>query len=137
MAAERGTCAPMYLTRLQLEQFRNYIHLDLAVPRHGLLLFGANASGKTSFLEALYLLATTRSPRAGVERELIRFGSGEEYGMPPYTRIVGTVERREGAAEVEIGLSVDPNAPSATGYDHGSNGAGNGAGRLTRKRIKV
>src|SRR5215211_7691418 len=93
----------MYLTRLQLEQFRNYIHLDLAVPRHGLLLFGANASGKTSFLEALYLLATTRSPRA----------------------------------EVEIGLSVDPNMQSATSYDHGSNGATNGAGRLTRKRIKV
>ena len=125
----------MYLTRLQLEQFRNYVHLDLAVPRHGLLIFGANASGKTSLLEALYLLATTRSPRAGVERELIRWGSGEEYGMPPYTRIVGTVERREGASEVEIGLSVDPNSQSAaTTYDAGSP---NGAGRLTRKRIKV
>src|SRR5919202_6852070 len=74
--------ASMYLTRLQLEQFRNYARLDLAVPRHGLLLFGANASGKTSFLEALYLLATTRSPRAGVERELIRWGSGEDYGVP-------------------------------------------------------
>src|SRR6478735_7217172 len=121
----------MYLTRLQLEQFRNYIQLDLAVPRHGLLLFGANASGKTSFLEALYLLATTRSPRAGVERELIRWGSGEEYGMPPYARVVGTVERRDGAAEVEIGLVVDPNASSATTYDHAPNGAANGAGRLT------
>jgi DNA replication and repair protein RecF len=127
----------MYLTRLQLEQFRNYHHLDLAVPRHGLLLFGANASGKTSFLEALYLLATTRSPRAGVERELIRWGSGEEYGMPPYARIVGTVERREGAAEVEIGLAIDPNAPSASSYEQAPNGAANGAGRLTRKRIKV
>lgn len=125
----------MYLTRLQLEQFRNYVQLDLAVPRHGLLLFGANASGKTSFLEALYLLATTRSPRAGVERELIRWGSGEEYGMPPYARIVGTVERREGPSEVEIGIAVDPNSGSnGTGYDAGPP---NGAGRLTRKRIKV
>ncbi len=125
----------MHLTRLHLEQFRNYELLDLAVPQRGLLLFGANASGKTSFLEALYLLATTRSPRAGVERELIRWGSGEEYGMPPYTRIVGTVERNEGPSEVEIGLSVDPNAPSAaTTYDTGS---ANVAGRLTRKRIKV
>lgn len=124
----------MYLTRLQLEQFRNYAHLDLAVPRHGLLLFGANASGKTSFLEAIYLLATTRSPRAGIERELIRWGSGEEYGMPPYARVVGTVERRDGRAEVEIGLSVDANAALAVSYDHGT---ANGAGRLTRKRIKV
>lgn len=121
----------MQLTRLQLEQFRNYITLDLAVPPHGLLLFGANASGKTSFLEALYLLATTRSPRAGVERELIRWGSGEDYGVPPYSRLVGTVERSDGAAEVEIALSVDPNAPAASG------GYENGTARLTRKRIKV
>jgi DNA replication and repair protein RecF len=121
----------MQLTRLQLEQFRNYAHLDLAVPPRGLLLFGANASGKTSFLEALYLLATTRSPRAGVERELIRWGSGEDYGMPPYARIVGQVERHDGPAEIEIGLSTDPNAPAAShGYDAAP-------ARLTRKRIKV
>jgi DNA replication and repair protein RecF len=128
---ERAYGRGMHLTRLHLEQFRNYEELDLAVPPHGLLLFGANASGKTSFLEALYLLATTRSPRAGVERELIRWGSGAEYGMPPYARLVGQVERGDGPAEVEIALAVDPNAPAAaSGYE-------NGAARLTRKRIKV
>ena len=47
----------------------------------------------------------------------------------------GTVERRDGTAEVEIGLSVDSTAPGATtGYEQ--NGS-NGAARLTRKRIKV
>ncbi len=121
----------MHLTRLHLEQFRNYELLDLAVPQRGLLLFGANASGKTSFLEALYILATTRSPRAGVERELIRWGSGEEYGMPPYARLVGSVERNDGPAEVEIALSIDPNA-------NGSGGGYDGApAKLTRKRLKV
>ncbi len=129
-AAERAYERGMQLTRLQLEQFRNYAHLDLAVPPRGLLLFGANASGKTSFLEALYLLATTRSPRAGVERELIRWGSGEDYGMPPYARLVGQVQRQDGSAEVEIGLSTDPNAPAAQGYDAAP-------ARLTRKRIKI
>ncbi len=124
----------MKLTRLQLEQFRNYPHLDLAVPPPGLLLHGANASGKTSFLEALYFLATTRSPRAGVERELIRWGSGEEYGVPPFARVVGCVARRDGDAEVEITLNLDPNAgPSSY---NGGDGAG-GGGRLTRKRIKL
>ncbi len=120
----------MHLTRLQLEQFRNYAHLDLTVPQRGLLLFGANASGKTSFLEALYLLATTRSPRVGIERELIRWGSGEEYGMPPYARLVGGVERGDGPAEVEIALAVDPHANGNGGYDAP-------VARLTRKRIKV
>ncbi len=124
----------MKLTRLQLEQFRNYAHLDLAVPPPGLLLHGANASGKTSFLEALYFLATTRSPRAGVERELIRWGSGDEYGVPPFARVVGCVALRDGDAEVEITLNLDPNAgPSSY---NGGDGAG-GGGRLTRKRIKL
>lgn len=121
----------MHLTRLHLEQFRNYELLDFAVPQRGLLLFGANASGKTSFLEALYILATTRSPRAGVERELIRWGSGEEYGMPPYARLIGGVERNDGPAEVEIALSIDPNANGQSGgYDSPPS-------RLTRKRLKV
>lgn len=133
----------MYLTRLQLEQFRNYAHLDLAVPARGLLLYGANASGKTSFLEALYFLSTTRSPRAGVERELIRWGSGEEYGVPPFARAVCRVARQGGDAELEIALSVDPNlalASPPTIAGSGSNGArgtGSGTGRPTRKRIKL
>lgn len=118
----------MYLTRLQLEQFRNYEHLDLVLPQRGALLYGANASGKTSFLEALYLLATTRSPRAGVERELIRWGSGQDYGMPPYARLVATVERNDGPAEVEIALAIEPQTNN--GYDATPT-------RQTRKRIKV
>src|SRR4029078_8440253 len=100
----------------------NYEHLDLAVPRHGLLLYGANASGKTSFLEALYVLATTRSPRAGVVRELIRWGSREDCGGPAYARVVGTAERRDGEAEVEISLSIDSNAGGTSPLDNGTGG---------------
>lgn len=125
----------MQLTRLQLEQFRNYAHLDLAVPPSGLLLYGANASGKTSFLEALYFLATTRSPRAGVDRELIRWGSGEDYGVPGYARVVGQVARGDGQAEVEITLSVDPHAPAVSPFAGESGGPG--ISRATRKRIKL
>ena len=134
----------MHLTRLQLEQFRNYAHLDLAVPARGLLLHGANASGKTSFLEALYFLSTTRSPRAGVERELIRWGSGEEYGVPPFARAVCRVTRQGGDADLEIALSVDPNVALASpltidgyGGHNGARSTGHSTGRPTRKRIKL
>jgi DNA replication and repair protein RecF len=126
----------MHLTRLQLEQFRNYAHLDLALPPRGLLIHGANASGKTSFLEAVYFLSTTRSPRAGVDRELIRWGSGEEYGVAPFARAVGHVARRDGVAELEIALSIDADGPPASPF--GPNGAGgNGVSRVSRKRIKL
>lgn len=133
-AGKVRTNAVMQLTRLQLEQFRNYAHLDLALPPSGLLLYGPNASGKTSFLEALYFLATTRSPRASVDRELIRWGSGEDYGVPPFARAVGCVTRRDGQSEVEISLIVDPNA-SASPFATAGNG--HGVNRATRKRIRL
>ena len=54
----------MYCQRLTLKDFRNYRRLDLSLST-GLTIFqGENASGKTTLLEALYLLATTKSPRA-------------------------------------------------------------------------
>lgn len=118
----------MHLTSLHLDQFRNYARLDLALPPRGLLVHGPNASGKTSLLEAIYFLATTRSPRAGLDRELIRWGSGQEYGVAPFARVVGRVSRRDGVAELEIALSVEP----AT-----RDGAAGDAPRVSRKRIKL
>ncbi|HEX5503713.1 MAG TPA: DNA replication/repair protein RecF [Thermomicrobiales bacterium] len=120
----------MHLTHLQLEQFRNYAHLDLAVPPAGLLVHGANASGKTSILEAIYFLATTRSPRAGADREMIRWGSGQDYGVAPFARAIGRVDRRDGPAELEIALLSDAEAG-------GRQPDGGAPGRTTRKRIKL
>jgi DNA replication and repair protein RecF len=41
------------------------------------VLFGANAQGKTNFLDALYVVACLRSFRARRIAEIIRFHSGE------------------------------------------------------------
>jgi DNA replication and repair protein RecF len=61
----------MRVCQLKLTGFRNYTELDLA-PSDGLnILYGANAQGKSNVLEAISLLATTRSLRAGRESELI------------------------------------------------------------------
>ncbi|MFQ5617038.1 MAG: DNA replication and repair protein RecF, partial [Anaerolineales bacterium] len=51
----------MYLTRLSLINFRNYVRLVLDLPLGPALLRGDNAQGKTNLLEAIYFLATTRS----------------------------------------------------------------------------
>ena len=114
----------MHLARLVVEEFRLYRRLDLTLPPAGLRIYGANASGKTSLLEAVYLLSTTRSPRAGVERELVRFGSGQEYGLPPYARILGTVQAARGQIELEVALAAETAEAS-------------GEANLTRKRLKV
>jgi len=103
----------MRLSRLELHQFRSYERLELDVDAAGLRVHGANASGKTTLLEAIMMLASTKSPRTGTERELIRWASGEDYGVAPYARIVGRVERADGTVEVEIALAVQDDRPTA------------------------
>jgi len=92
----------MKLTSLDLEEFRGYCNLHIEIDPAGLRLFGANASGKSSLLEAVAMLATTRSPRTSVERDVIAWESGEQYGVAPYMRLHAAVESRSGAFGVAM-----------------------------------
>lgn len=57
--------------RLLLDSFRNYASLDLELGDGIHILSGENAQGKTNFLEALYLIATTRLLRGIRDSEAI------------------------------------------------------------------
>ncbi|MCS7051574.1 MAG: AAA family ATPase, partial [Thermomicrobium sp.] len=72
----------MQIRRLELEEFRCFRHLQLDWAPTGLRLVGSNGAGKTSLVEALYLLATTKSFRVASERNLINLTSGRELGLP-------------------------------------------------------
>jgi DNA replication and repair protein RecF len=66
----------MHLQRLEAINFRNLTGAIEFSP--GLnLVYGANAQGKSSWLEAVYLLATTKSFRTSHPREVITHGAGE------------------------------------------------------------
>ena len=54
----------MRLVGLSLTNFRNFVRLTLDFPKPITLLQGDNAQGKTNLLEAVYYLATSRSPRS-------------------------------------------------------------------------
>lgn len=97
----------MYLSRLKLEQFRSYASLDLPIQPDGLRVTGRNASGKTSLLEAVMVLATTRSPRATSDAETINWTSGEEYGVPPYARLDGTVTTLGGERTIAVQIQAE------------------------------
>jgi DNA replication and repair protein RecF len=88
----------MRVLDLKLIGFRNYAELSLK-PAPGLnILYGDNAQGKTNVLEALWLLATTRSLRASRESELIR----RDQEM---AHVIAEVEReREGEAELQVSV---------------------------------
>jgi len=97
----------MNIERLLLQEFRSYRDLELRLPAAGVRLVGANASGKSSLVEAIGMLATTRSPRTSTEREVINWASGEEIGFPPFARMLTDVVRATGNVQIEIGLQVE------------------------------
>jgi DNA replication and repair protein RecF len=96
----------MWLSQLRLVNFRNYRGLRLE-PQPGVLLFsGPNGQGKTNLLEAVYVLATTRSPRTSVERELLSWRPPEDADLaavtPPFARLDARVRRSTGEIHLEL-----------------------------------
>ena len=89
----------MHVNSLKLDNFRNYATLKIE-PGEGLNIFvGRNAQGKSNLLESLYILATSKSARAGKDTELIRFGE-------PVARISAAVIREKTSDfEIEMALS--------------------------------
>src|SRR5207244_10038393 len=88
---------------LALTNFRNYARLDLDLPSGPVLFVGENAQGKTNLLEAVYLLATTRSLRASSESELIR----RAVLADPLAaaRVVGQARRGHSGLQVEVAVA--------------------------------
>ena len=92
----------MHVSQLNMSDFRNYARLDLALDPGITLFYGPNAAGKTSILEALFYLATTRSPRAGADREIVRWDAEGDIGVSPFARLVCDVKRRDGVVRLEV-----------------------------------
>ncbi len=90
----------MHIRYLSLTNFRNYARLELTLPERPLLLYGANAQGKTSLLEAIYLLATGASPLTSRDQQVIRWNA-EAEGLP-YTRVWAEVVGRRRVQELEV-----------------------------------
>ena len=99
---------PMRLIHLSLYNVRNYVRLALDLPPGVTVLVGDNAQGKTNLLEAIYYLATSRSPHAGSDRELVNWLAVEQEPLP-YARFVGRVARGEDEINIEITLTRQAN----------------------------
>lgn len=96
----------MHIERLRLTDFRNYTELELTLPR-GLVVFsGRNAQGKSNLLEAVMLVATSRSFRTTSEREAVRW-----HAPSHFARVDASVARRADTLHVEVVIS-DTGLPS-------------------------
>src|SRR6516164_6896049 len=115
----------MWLTELDLVSFRNFTRLRLT-PRPGVLVFsGRNGQGKTNLLESVYVLATTRSPRTSVERELLSWRAPEDADLaavvPPFARLDARVRRLNG--EIHLELTFEGERPATNGTQTSATGA--------------
>ena len=107
----------MYIRSLALANFRSYRRLNLELSQGLSVFVGENGQGKSNLLEAVHVLATTRSLRASAERELINW---EELKNPlAFARLEGRVAIQGGETHVEIVLRAQPpeldTATSTTG----------------------
>jgi len=100
----------LIIRHLSLLNFRNYASLELELPPNIMVLLGDNAQGKSNLLEAIYLLATSRSPRATNERELINWSALREE--LPVCRLAADVQKAGRNLSLEIALRGKPAALS-------------------------
>jgi len=63
----------MLLESLEAQNFRN-LQGEISCSKHINIIFGDNGQGKTNWLEAVYLLATTKSFKTAKLQEAIKFG---------------------------------------------------------------
>lgn len=85
----------MFLKNLNLIHFRNYPKLDFKFTTPITVLVGDNAQGKSNFLEAIYFLATSKSPKAEKEDELILKGQN-------HLRVSSVIDQTGGKLSLEV-----------------------------------
>ena len=78
---------PLFLNEIQLNHYRNYEHLTLSTDHRVNLFVGANAQGKTNLLEAIFVLALSKSHRTHKDKELIAWQADQR-------KSAGRVERK-------------------------------------------
>ncbi len=96
------------LTRLQITSFRNIGHCAISPHPRLNVLVGPNASGKTSFLEAIHYLALGRSFRTTNNKPLIRVGDGETVLFAELAGGASAGLRRSRKNELERKLNGKP-----------------------------
>ncbi len=99
----------MIITHLSLTNFRNYGRLELDLPPGPTLLHGGNAQGKTNLLEAIYYLATTRSPHAAADSQLINWDAQQTDEPIIVGRLVAQVETERERRLLEMRLIQEKN----------------------------
>ena len=87
----------MYIDKIKLNNFRNYIEEEINLDKNINIFYGNNAQGKTNILESIYLCAIGKSYRTNKDREIININ--KEFSK---VEINYSKKDREGKIKLEI-----------------------------------
>ncbi|KGP73228.1 DNA replication/repair protein RecF [Pontibacillus yanchengensis] len=89
----------MHIEDIALKQYRNYQDIHLTFDDKVNVIIGENAQGKTNLMEAIYVLAFSKSHRTPRDKELIMWDA-------EYAKIKGSVFKRKRKFPMEIVVST-------------------------------
>lgn len=98
----------MYITKVELKDFRNYKNMNIEFHPNVNLILGNNAQGKTNLIEAIYLSSLGKSFRTSNDYEMINFGS-------KFFRIKIEAKKKDEDICVEMAVSKESKAIKING----------------------
>lgn len=90
----------MKLTKINLLNFRNCSYININLGDKMNIFIGNNAQGKTNILEAITILALTKSHRVGVNPNIIMFNKKK-------AQIKGVVKNKKIISKLEVNITED------------------------------
>ncbi|MBO5120391.1 MAG: DNA replication/repair protein RecF [Bacilli bacterium] len=90
----------MKLTKINLLNFRNCGNINISLGDKMNIFIGNNAQGKTNILEAITMLALTKSHRVGVNPNIIMFNKKK-------AQIKGVVKKKNIISKMEVNITED------------------------------
>ncbi len=100
----------MKLLKINLVNFRNYSNISVTFNPRMNIFIGNNAQGKTNMLEAIVMLALTKSHRIGVNPNVIQFNKSKSV-------IKGTIKRDRIISKLEIAVTEDSKNTKVNGKE--------------------
>lgn len=94
----------MYISYLNLTNFRNYHNLRLDIPTGLIMFFGNNAQGKSNLLEAVYFLSIAKAYRAASDQEAICKNAREDE---THSQVLGIVQRKRDKVRIMVDMRLE------------------------------
>ena len=92
----------MNITKLKLENFRNYDSQEIEFNKGINVIYGDNAQGKTNILESIFLCSIGKSFRTNKEKEIIKIGEN-------FSKVLINYEKKDRIGKIEYELCEKKN----------------------------